>query len=50
MNQSAPWLQILSMARVKNPTASSKTGKHIPSEKKVAEQGKHVKFEHSNAD
>ena len=50
MNQSAPWLQILSMARVKNPTASSKTGKHIPSEKKVAEQGKHVQFEHSNVD
>ena len=50
MSQSTPWLQILSMARVKNTTVSSKTGKHVPIEKEVIEQGKHVQFKHSNAD
>ena len=50
MAQSAPWLQILLMARVKNPTLSSKTGKPVPSEKEIIEQGKHIQFKHSNAD
>ena len=40
MSQSAPWLQILSMARVKNVSVEPKQVEHVPLEKIPVTQGK----------